>query len=968
VALRFRPHSYAAQDADELADRYADALQEVVHVLAVDALTLPSVTVYVTDSHHPFAPTTDAADRPPGGLVIQAVHAPEAPCPAPELGLVPALLSHYLGAPTPAASFWDMGLAGCLAGRSGRCPYHADASARCRQAATDGLLPSIEELVGEAGTRVSALTASAASAFVTFLIDRFGMARYRRLLVDVRRDSAHAFRRVYGRPLALVDRDWRRCLDTSAHVGQPSTWNIVRLLLPLARPHWRSGLIILLYTLGTIGFSLALPLAFRFLIDDILGQRPLGGWVPLVGPAGHVIAAGQQQLTVLIELMAFLGLLYLLNAAARLGLATRVNALGEAFVLDLRKQMLDILGRLPAAYFARSTTADVNQRVVYDTAAVQSALVGALIPLVASLLTAGLYASVLVALQPRLALVAALGLPLLALMYRLRRRNLRVAARERARRLSALSAGVTELAAAQVLVKIYAAAPYLLDRLFRRLETHYQLNVAYARESSMVGQTATLIVHLIQIAVLLVGGYIVVESSWRELGPGGLAAFYVLLNQLFGPVGQIASTRQSLTDASASLERVFGVLSQPTEQEPPDGIELGPPLREIRFESVSFAYRPEGRSVLKRLSLAIPSGATVAFVGPTGAGKSSLVNLLTRLHDPSRGAVTWDGVDVRQATLASLRGQVGFVPQDSFLLSASVYENIRFGLKDATEADVERAARLAQAHDFIVAMPDGYDSVVGEGGAGLSGGQRQRVALARALLRRPSVLILDEATSSLDASTQRALQEGLRVGAEGRTIVKIAHRLETVADADVIFVLDDGRLVEQGRHADLIAANGLYARLLEDQMSVLAAAGQPVPRQAVRWLARVAPFARLSPATLDDLVTAVTRIERRDGELIAAQGSEPDDLFVVGRGRVDMLLTDESGQERIVNTLNTGDAFGVSGFVSRQPRATSARAATDVILFVLSYAAFEAALERHAEPVQVPGLSGHKQPGRTVGP
>jgi CRP-like cAMP-binding protein len=151
-------------------------------------------------------------------------------------------------------------------------------------------------------------------------------------------------------------------------------------------------------------------------------------------------------------------------------------------------------------------------------------------------------------------------------------------------------------------------------------------------------------------------------------------------------------------------------------------------------------------------------------------------------------------------------------------------------------------------------------------------------------------------------------------------------------------------------------------------MSVLAAAGQPVPRQAVRWLARVAPFARLSPATLDDLVTAVTRIERRDGELIAAQGSEPNDLFVVGRGRVDMLLTDESGQERIVNTLNTGDAFGVSGFVSRQPRATSARAATDVILFVLSYAAFEAALERHAEPVQVLGLSGHKQPGRPVGP
>ena len=449
---------------------------------------------------------------------------------------------------------------------------------------------------------------------------------------------------------------------------------------------------ILLYTLSSIGFSLALPLAFRFLIDNILGQRPLQEWVPFVGSTGHVIATGEEQLATLVRLTALLGLFYLLNAVARIGLATRVNALGEAFVLDLRRQMVGILARLPAAYFARTTTADVNQRVVHDTATLQRAVVGALIPLVASLLTAGLYASVLLTLQPRLALFAALGLPLLALLHRMRRRNLGVAARERVRRLSALSAGVSELAAAQVLVKLYSAAPYLLNHLGLRLEMHSQLNVAYARESSMVGQTATLVVHLIQVGVLLVGGYIVVASNGQELGPGGLAAFYVLLSQLFGPVNQIASTRQSLTDASASLERVSELLGQAAEQDPSDGVELEPPRRAIRFESVSFVYRPEGRSVLKSLTLAIPSGATVAFVGPTGAGKSSLVHLLTRLHDPTRGTVTWDGVDVRLAKLSSLRRQVGLVPQDSFLLNASVYENVRFGQEDVTEADVERTA------------------------------------------------------------------------------------------------------------------------------------------------------------------------------------------------------------------------------------------------------------------------------------
>jgi ABC-type uncharacterized transport system ATPase subunit len=270
---------------------------------------------------------------------------------------------------------------------------------------------------------------------------------------------------------------------------------------------------------------------------------------------------------------------------------------------------------------------------------------------------------------------------------------------------------------------------------------------------------------------------------------------------------------------------------------------------------------------------------------------------------------------------------------------------VRFGLEDVTEADVEQAARLARAHDFIVAMPDGYDTVVGEGGVGLSGGQRQRVALARALLRNPSVLILDEATSSLDATTQRALQEGLRVGAAGRTIVKIAHRLETVADADIIYVLDDGKVVERGRHTDLIAANGLYARLLEDQMGALAAAGQPVPREVIRWLARIAPFASLSASALDVLATALTRLERRAGETIYAQGSESDGVFVIGRGRVEVVAIESSGEERVVNTLGTGEAFGVSGFVSRQPRVSSARAADDVVLFALSHAAFEAVLK-----------------------
>ena len=233
------------------------------------------------------------------------------------------------------------------------------------------------------------------------------------------------------------------------------------------------------------------------------------------------------------------------------------------------------------------------------------------------------------------------------------------------------------------------------------------------------------------------------------------------------------------------------------------------------------------------------------------------MNLLPRLYSPTRGRITWDGVDMQDASLRSLRRQIALVPQDALLLGTTVYENIRFGLDGVSEADVRHAAELARAHEFIVNLADGYDTAVGERGAGLSGGQRQRLALARALLRDPSVLIIDEATSALDATTQRAVQLGLSQRLRGnqppRTIVKIAHRLETVADADVIFVLDNGRLVEHGRHGELVAVGGLYAQLVADQIGTLADAVVPSRAQVIRWLAVLSPFADLPPGALAEM-------------------------------------------------------------------------------------------------------------------
>jgi ATP-binding cassette subfamily B protein len=593
----------------------------------------------------------------------------------------------------------------------------------------------------------------------------------------------------------------------------------VLTLSRLLRPHWKPLSLAFIAVLGETLSDLAEPWPIKVVVDNVLQSKTLPPWLQTVA----LSLFGDNKFTILYFAVAAVAVIAVLGAASSYAEKYLTTTVAQWMTHDLRRTLYNHIQRLSLLEYEQTSTGDLIARVTGDIEAIQDFVGSALLGMLVDLLTIVGMVGVMVWINWRFALVALSVTPPLFVVVYFFTRSIKAASRTVRKRASELVSEVEEVLTSARVVKAFAREDYEVQRF----ESQSLANVESALKARTIKASLGFLVEIMVATgtclVLAFGGQLALTG---RLSAGVLIVFLLYLGSMYKPMRDLSKMTDTVSKAFVGYERIEEVLQIESQVRERPHARRAPVLKGgIELDRVSFSYT-DGVSVLSDISIRIEPGQVAALVGPSGSGKTTVISLIPRFYDPQRGEVRIDGRDIRQFRLKSLRDQISFVLQDTLLFRTSLWENIAYGKPNASRNEIVRAAELANAHEFIDKMPEGYDTIVGERGATLSGGQRQRIAIARAVIRNAPILILDEPTSGLDEASVQAVFEALNHLMKGRTSVIVAHHLRTIQQADVVFVIKDARLVEQGTHAELLAKGGVYAEFYNLQTAELAV---PVP-------------------------------------------------------------------------------------------------------------------------------------------
>jgi len=573
----------------------------------------------------------------------------------------------------------------------------------------------------------------------------------------------------------------------------------------MLRPHWKAFTLACVAVIGETLADIAEPWPVKIIVDNVLQDKKLPARV-----ASIVAWVGEDKLAILYFALGAVLLIAAVGAVSSYFEKYLTTTVGQWVSHDLRLLLYQRIQRLSLLEHGESRTGDLISRVTSDIDAIQDFIMTALLGIVVNLLTLVGMIGVMFFINWRFTLIALSVAPVLFLVVYFYSRRIKKATRAVRRKESEMLSGVAEILSSIQVVQAFAREDYE-ERKFN-WESRQSVQASLAARS-MKARLSPIVDIIVAVGTILVLGYGARLALRQELDIGVLFVFLTYLKNSYKPMRELSKMTNTISKAAIAFERIQEVMSSESRVADLPTAGHAPTFKgRIEFDHVSFSYGPDIQ-ILKDVSLTIEAGQIVAIVGPSGTGKTTIASLIPRFFDPQSGMVKIDGINIKQFTLKSLRDQISFVLQDNLLFSGTVWENIAYGRPDADPMDTIKAAEIAHAHDFIVNMPHGYGTMVGERGVSLSGGQRRRIAIARAIVRNTPILILDEPTTGLDAESEKAVVEALDFLMKGRTCIVIAHHLHTVRNAHNIFVMTDAEIVEQGTHDQLLAKGGVYAHL-----------------------------------------------------------------------------------------------------------------------------------------------------------